>query len=248
MSDYVKAGDIQFVAQLTNFKQKLPTYATLFGLTVAQTDAVAADADYLSYVVLRANGVPGFAQDWTKLKNIVRVGGDGTIIPPFPSPPDVSMPPAITIQPNVEGRFRTLVGQLKAHNNYSKAIGEDLLIEAVDTEFDAENYKPEGSAKAVLNVVTVKFSKKGVDGQAIYSKVTSGVSALPPTPGSGSPTPASLSQYSKIAIDFHSPYVDNRPLAVAGQPELREYYLRGVLNDEEIGVPSDIIRVIVGTI
>lgn len=244
--DFVKSNDVQFVAQLNTFKTKIPTYATLFGLTLAQTDSVAADEQWMSFVVLRNNGVPGFAQDWSKLKKQVRHGGDGTIIPPFPPPPDVTIPPMTTIQPDVEGRFRMLVGQLKAHNNYSKTIGEDLGIEADETTFDEENYKPEGSAKAVLNVVTIKFSKKGVDGQAIYSKVTTGVSTLPSTPGS--PAPATLSQYTKIAIDFHSPYVDNRALTVAGQPELREYYLRGVLSDAEIGVPSDVIRVVVGTI
>jgi hypothetical protein len=246
--DFVKRNDTQFAAQLNTFKENLPGYVVLFDLTPVQLAAVVADAEWMAYVVSRIEGVPGFAQDWTKLKDQVRKGGDGSIIPPFPTAPDVSTPPATTISPDVEGRFRKLAAQLKAHNNYSKAIGEHLGIEADETSFDEENYKPEGSAKAVLNVVTVKFSKKGVDAQAIYSKVTTGVSTLPPGSGSPSPTPASLSQYTKIAIDFHSPYVDNRALTVAGQPELREYYLRGVLNDAEIGVPSDVIRVIVGTI
>jgi hypothetical protein len=245
--DFVKSNDGLFVVQLNIFKNNLPSYAALFGLTPAQLAAVEVDADWMAYVIIRNNAVPGFAQDWTKFKNQLRHGGDGTIIPPFPIPPDVTTPPtAATIKPDVEGRFRLLVAQLKANSNYSKAIGENLGIEADETSFDEENYKPEGSAKAVLNVVTIKFSKKGVDGQVIYSKVTTGVSALPSTPGT--PTPVILSQYTKIAIDLHSPYIDNRELTVAGQPELREYYLRGVLNDAEIGVPSDVIRVVVGTI
>lgn len=244
MADFVKAGDLNFVAQLNTLKTKLPTYATTFGLTPAQIASVEADADFMAYVVLRNNGVPGFAQDWTKLKNQVRFGGDGTIIPPFPAPPDVTTPPATPIQPNVEGRFRQLAAQLKAHNNYSKTIGEDLGIEADETGFDEENYKPEGSAKAVLNEVTIKFSKKGVDGQAIYSKVTAGTSSPSPSPSPS--TPASLSSFTKIAIDFHSPYIDNRPLTNPGQPETREYYLRGVKDDKEIGVPGDVIRVVVG--
>ena len=249
MADFVKRSDIDFVAQLNTFKTKLPTYATLFGLTLAQTDAVNADADWLSFVVLRNNGVPGFAQDWTKLKKQVRNGGDGTIIPPFPVAPDVSMPPKTTIQPDVEGRFRMLVGQLKAHNNWSKAIGEDLGVEAAETSFDAENYKPEGSAKAVLSDVTIKCKKAGVDGVAIYSKVTTGAAVtIPGSPSPAPPTPAQASQFTKIAVDYHSPYLDNRPLTIAGQPELREYYLRGIIDDEMIGVPGDVIRVSVGTV
>ncbi len=60
------------------------------------------------------------------------------------------------------------------------------------------------------------------------------------------PAPAELSQFEKIGIDYHSPYIDTRPLKVDGQPEVREYYLRGIVDDEEIGVPSDVIRVVVG--
>ncbi len=248
MADFVKRSDIDFVAQHNTFKNKLPSYVTTFGLTAAQTDSVNADADWLSYVVLRNSGVPGFAQDWTKLKKQVRNGGDGTIIPPFPVPPEITTPPASAIQPDVEGRFRMLAGQLKAHNNYSKAIGEDLGIEAPETSFDAENYKPEGSAKAVLNEVTIKFKKAGVDGVAIYSKVTTGAAVAAPSPTPAQPTPAEAAQFTKIAVDYHSPYVDNRPLTIAGQPELREYYLRGIIDDELIGVPSDVIRVSVGTV
>jgi hypothetical protein len=37
----------------------------------------------------------------------------------------------------------------------------------------------------------------------------------------------------------HPPYVDNRPLLVAGKPEVRRYRCRYILSDVEIGVPSD---------
>lgn len=48
------------------------------------------------------------------------------------------------------------------------------------------------------------------------------------------------------AIDYHSPYIDNRPLIRPNAPETREYYLRGIMNDTEIGLPSDIIEIVVG--
>lgn len=245
MADYVKKSDLDFVAQHDNFNTKLSNYESTFGLTPAQVASVNADNEFLGFIILANNGVPGFAQDWTKLKNQVRYGGDGTIIPPFPAPPDVSSPPATAIQPNVEGRFRQLVGQIKAHPNYSKTIGEDLGIEAPESSFDDENYKPKATAKAVQNEVTIKFTKGGVDGVAIYSRVTSGTGVPTPSP-SPSPVPAPSGQFVKIAVDYHSPYVDNRPLAVEGQPELREYYLRGILSDQEIGLPGDVIRVTVG--
>jgi hypothetical protein len=39
----------------------------------------------------------------------------------------------------------------------------------------------------------------------------------------------------------YSPYLDARPPATAGQPEIREYRLRHILRDEEVGEWSDII-------
>ena len=146
--------------------------------------------------------------------------------------------------------IRSSVKRGKTSPAYTTTIGDYLGVEGAEGEFDAENYKPEGSAKAVLNVVTVKFTKKGVQGQNIYSKVTTGVSTVPTPPGTpgAPPSAATLSQFTKLAFDSSSPYIDNRELAVTGQPELREYYLRGVLDDVEIGVPSDVIRVVVGTV
>jgi len=42
-----------------------------------------------------------------------------------------------------------------------------------------------------------------------------------------------------LARDTQTPYVDNRPLAVAGKPEIREYKAVFVQSDAEIGLFSD---------
>ncbi len=41
-------------------------------------------------------------------------------------------------------------------------------------------------------------------------------------------------------MDTYSPYIDGRPLAQANVPETREYMLRGIMQDVEIGLDSDI--------
>jgi hypothetical protein len=46
-----------------------------------------------------------------------------------------------------------------------------------------------------------------------------------------------------ISRDTNSPYADYTALAVAGQSEVREYQAFGVLNDQQIGQPSDIVSV-----
>ena len=47
----------------------------------------------------------------------------------------------------------------------------------------------------------------------------------------------------KLSFDSNSPYDDHTELAVAGTPEVREYRAIGVLADEEMGQPSDIVTV-----
>lgn len=70
-------------------------------------------------------------------------------------------------------------------------------------------------------MVELDFSKSKSDGVNIYSR-REGEAA-----------------FSFLARDTASPYVDNRPLAVAGKPEVREYKAVYVLNDAEIGQFSD---------
>ena len=48
-----------------------------------------------------------------------------------------------------------------------------------------------------------------------------------------------------LARDTVPPYIDTTPLAAAGKPEIREYRIRGVVNDEEIGDYSDTVQVTV---
>ena len=53
--------------------------------------------------------------------------------------------------------------------------------------------------------------------------------------------------WTRIALDTSSPYIDGRPLAVAGVPEHREYMLRGCdINEAEVGQDSDIVSITFG--
>ena len=76
--------------------------------------------------------------------------------------------------------------------------------------------------------VRVDFVRGGVDALAIYSRLR------------GTPT------FHKLAVDTSSPYFDTTPLAQTGVPEVREYFARGMVNDEEVGVDSDIVSIAFG--
>lgn len=51
--------------------------------------------------------------------------------------------------------------------------------------------------------------------------------------------------WKQIGIDMRPPFDDYDPLKQPGVPEAREYRLIGVVNDEDVGAPSDIVSVLV---
>ena len=117
---------------------------------------------------------------------------------------------------------------IKAHKNYTEAIGEALGIVGSEGDADRDGLKPELSARAASDHVRLSFTKKGIDGVHVYGR----------RKGEGA--------WQLLGTDYFSPYTDHRPLAVAGTPETREYMFRGIIHDEEVGVDSDIVSVLFG--
>lgn len=145
------------------------------------------------------------------------------------------------IAAKISGVIRPAVKRFKTSPAYNSGIGEQLRVVGSDSDFDPDTFKPTGKATVIANEVKITFVKSEADGMAIYSRITSGK-----TDGGAPGMEADLTQFSRLAIDYHSPYIDNRPLAQPNTPETREYYLRGLDNDAEFGLRSDIIKIVVG--
>jgi hypothetical protein len=125
-----------------------------------------------------------------------------------------------------ELRARALIRRIKAHPNYTVALGEQLGIVGPDDTTDLTTSKPTLSGTDQTGgTVELSFSKSVSDGVNLYSK-------------RGNET-----GFTFLARDTSSPYVDNRPLLVAGQPELRRYKCVYVSADAEIGQFSDEVPV-----
>lgn len=123
---------------------------------------------------------------------------------------------------NVEKHARALARRIKAHPAYTAALGALGGIEGPEDSTNLSTSKPtlNGTAKAA-GAAELGFNKSISDGISLYSK--RGTEA----------------DFSFLARDTSSPYLDNRPLLVAGQPELREYKAVYFQNDAEIGLFSD---------
>ncbi len=127
--------------------------------------------------------------------------------------------------------LRASIAAIKTNSGYTPEIGADLGVIGSAGSFDPNTYKAEliSVDQTGPNLVTVKFGKaKGnIDGVHVYSRMQG------------------ASEWKFLARDTVPPYVDTTPLAQAGKPEVREYRIRAVINDEEIGDYSDAAQVTV---
>lgn len=121
----------------------------------------------------------------------------------------------------VEGQVRPLVRKWKANSGYTVAIGEQLGVEGPEDTTDLTNAKPTLKGKAVPGGVQIDFNKSKSDGVKLWSKRDGDA------------------DWVFLALDTQSPYVDNRPVLVAGKPETRRYRALYVSADTDIGQFSD---------
>ena len=224
-NDFVKQNDLEFVAQLQQMKQNLPTYLAILGLNPSDLTLATELFESMGWIVLRNNTAPGFVQDWSKLRDQVRLGTGGNILQPMPVPPDVSMPPA-TILVNVEKKYRALVKRIKGADAYTPGIGENLLIESPKTTPDYSKYKPVFKLKLTAGQVLILWKKLQSQGVNIYKKVDSGA-------------------WYKLDFDGTPNFLDTSATPPAGSTQTWNYKLRYVKGDKEIGEPSEVMSITV---
>ncbi len=194
---------------LGNFADKLPGYATPLGLDAPTVTAAVADAVWGKYVLgLWLTDVRSFTPATTDAVDEALSGtGASAIAMPAFTPP--TPPAGVTAQPpGLLTRLFALVAKCKLASGYTEAIGTDLgVVGAAETPKDVPKLRVEVSQGLTGQIATLKFFKYTHQGVSIESQRGAG-------------------GYEFLAIDTESPYVDDRPLAVAGQPEMRSYRMR----------------------
>ena len=202
MRDYIPQGEGDLIKWTDNFAKQFAVYARQLGFT---DDEIAAVTGACSNVPTKINASTQAQADAKKaVKEKTTAIATGTKL------------------------FRTVAQRSKNAEEYTEEMGKAMGIIGPEVHFDPDTYKPAISASVFPGRITVKFTKDGVQGVNIYSKLKGDAN------------------WEKLAFDSYSPYEDNRPLHVPGTPEMRQYAAIGVMHDHEIGQMSDISEVTFG--
>jgi hypothetical protein len=193
------------------YAAQLPIANTTLDLDAAAVTATVADArfcEYASGVWLAATREFGPAATAGLDELFDGPGGAAFVLPDFTAP---ALPNGVSAVPSgALRRIFAFVQTIKASPNYTEAIGLQLGI--VGQEDSAEHPLPEFTTEVErgsgsCQCVKIRFKKFGRQGVVIQSRRGGGA-------------------WEMLAIDLASPYLDERPLLVAGQPEMREYRLQ----------------------
>lgn len=207
-----------------NWAAKLQVYGTGLGASAAEKAQATLDATNVLVIANSLAGYRTFLQNWTEFKDLMIFAPIGTGVPVVPTPPAAPIFGIGTLAAIV-ARTQLLNERLRSSGGYTVAIGEDLGIVGPAV---VELTKPENvTAKAQPGSdVRIGYQKGGFAGVAIYRK-------------RGNET-----QFTLLAIDTNTPYMDTSEPLVAGQPETRTYRLRLYDGDAETGDYSDEVSVV----
>ena len=199
---YLPNKDSDLLAWLNNYKTKITTHATVLGVNAAQ---LAQEKAWCDAMINAINLIETKKQE---LKSAV--AGKNT-----------------ALQTQI-GALRIEIARHKLSTGYTAAIGQDLGVISIHTDFDAATYKAKITAEIFGGFVRIKFVKRGTDGINLYHRKKG------------------EAEWIFLARDTKSPYDDHIVLETPNQPEHWEYRAYGIVDDAEIGQPSDIVEVVFG--
>ncbi len=213
-----------------NYAELLPTVNATLGLDAAAVTATIGDARFLEYATgswitaVREFG-PAATSSIIDLES--GTGAAAHSLPGFGVP---TLPTGVVaVLPGARDRVFRFVQTIKNAETYTEAIGLQLGI--VGAEDTIVNLLPTFTAQVergdVCECVRIAFKKFGHNGVVIHSKRGAG-------------------DWQLLAIDLSSPYLDERPLLVDGQPEMREYRLQFYEDAAASGDFTDVTSVTVG--
>ncbi len=195
---------------LANFAQKIPIHGPTLGVAAGDVTAAVNDAKWCHYVLSEwLSAVRAFAPSTTDAVDDVLTGAgpDDVVLPTFTAP---ALPAGVTAPPpGALTRIFALIAKMKLAAAYTAGIGTDLGVEGTaGAEKSVPKFLTEVLQGEGVQTVKLTFYKYGHMGVHIESR--RGANGV----------------WEFLGVDTESPYLDDRALLAAGQPEVREYRMR----------------------
>lgn len=210
------------IAWHANFAAQAAASGTTYGLTPADVAQIQTDADNVRLVVQWTEAVEAFAQAATAYRDALMAGNR---IVPAPAPPVA--PAGLVLAPGsmngIVERTRRYIRVVKASGAYTRAVGEAYGIVPPER---ARHGTPTVSAEAFANtLVRLRLFKAGYSFFAIDSRRGGG-------------------DWEQIGFSNRALFLDERAPLVAGQPELREYRVQGIVGNTRTGDLSNVVAIV----
>jgi len=127
----------------------------------------------------------------------------------------------------VKSHVRKLARRVRGHRDFTEALGLHLRIVAGEDSTDMKAAQPKLRGRALPHSqVEISFEKSRSEGVDIYGQREGDA------------------DWVFLGRDTFSPYLDERPPLVAGQPEIRHYKAVYVVKDKPVGRFSNEISVV----
>jgi hypothetical protein len=225
--DSVPRTNAEVAAWALHLAGKIDTHAPALALAADEVAALKADAAMIDWSIKAAASLRASTQQFTAFKEALLDGPIGTAPSAVPAAPTLAKAPA-AVPTGAIPRTRALAQRIKKAVAYTEAIGLDLGIVASGADLAAG-----GSAKPTFRATALAHSENRLDW---VKGPHSGVVIQGRRPGEN--------DWSDLGRDNYSPYVDGRPPLAAGASETREYRMRYLDKDTEVGEWSDVVSVV----
>ncbi len=125
--------------------------------------------------------------------------------------------------------MRRQIRYWKTRRGYAASGVEGMLRLSVRAApFDEKLFKPKLRGRVVGNRIRLTYTKGRCDGVKVYGRANG------------------AAHWTLLGEDKQSPFIDTRPLAQPGVPELREYMVQGYKDERVVGQQSDIFALLYG--
>jgi len=123
-------------------------------------------------------------------------------------------------------KVAALVARLKTSAGYTDAIGADLGVIGSNIPLDPLTYRPLLRVTPIMGGNRLSWVRGDAEAMKIYRRLKG------------------QADWTELATSTSTFYDDRTPLAQPNVPEVREYMVCGIVNDEEVGQPSDIVSAV----